>query len=1036
MGCLSDTSHEDITVTLVPSANFGLSSPVCSGAPVTLTDSSLAYAPGTLARWYWDYGDGIRDTVNDSSRRVHTYNPWGSRTATLKVATTTGCTSPVFTRTFMVNPVPSPDFTLPAGLCLPSDSAHFFDASTIADNSTPFTYRWTFGDPPSGINDTSYIKNPVHYYNNAGPFTITLRVTSLAGCRAPDTSKVLSTVYPQTHADFSVNAENCLHDTTYLTDLTNATPYAITNWYWDFGDGQTAVTQNPYHIYAIAGTYTIRLHIKTDKGCYSDTMSRQVVINRLPTANFGYSALNCAGVNVTFTDSSVANSGAITGWKWDFGDGTILNLSNGNPVIHSFIAGTYTVTLTVTTSKGCKSAVLSRQVLIHPSPVPDFTMTPVCLPDGISNFTNSSTVPDGTTPASYAWNFGDPSSGGLNTSVLTNPSHRFSTVGPYTITLTATSINGCINSVSKQLTLIYPQPHGLFTVLPENCLHDTTFFTDQSNGSGSVVTEWHWNFGDGQTSVVQSPYHIYAAAGTYTVTLYIKTDKGCISDTMVKPVIINPLPGSSFTVSAPVCETKTVTFTSTSVANAGSITSWNWNLGDGTLLNLGNGAPFPHVYATTGTYTSTLSVQTNKGCKSGVATHTVVVHAQPTPNFILPGVCLSDAFAQFLDSSYIADGTDSSFTYLWNFGDPTSGFQNTSTLKNPVHRYLAAAIYTVTLTVTSSSGCSATKSKQLSVNGTVPKANFVVLNPNGLCSNTDVQIRDSSYVSDFGVITKIEIYWDNGGAPAVFSSYVNPPSYQVYSHLYPNFQSPLTRVYQVKLRAFSGGTCVDQKIQNVTINATPKVLFNAIPDTCLYISPFQITEASEVGGVPGTGVFTGAGVSASGIFDPSVAGIGAHVIRYTFTSNKGCVDFQDQTITVVAPPVAKFGYALPSCATKDVTFSDSSVAAAGTINRWTWNFGDGSAPVVRFSGSAFTHAFPSAQTYTVTLTVTTGAGCNSTVYTLAVKVNPLPVPSFAMPKICLPNAAATFTDNSTIADGTGSSFGYLWDFGDPNSRSK
>ena len=318
------------------------------------------------------------------------------------------------------------------------------------------------------------------------------------------------------------------------------------------------------------------------------------------------------------------------------------------------------------------------------------------------------------------------------------------------------------------------------------------------------------------------------------------------------------------------------------------------------------------------------------------------------------------------------------------------------------------------------------------MNGAIPKANFTVLNSTGLCSNTNVQIQNNSTV-DFGSITRVEIYWDNVNNPGVFDVDPVPSSNKIYSHLYPNFQNPLTKTFQVRFRSFSGGSCVDEITKAITVNATPKVQFFAIRDTCYNIAAFQLTEASEVGGVPGTGVYSGTGiVNASGLFDPKISGVGTFTIRYTFTSNKGCIDFQEQPIKILAPPVANFGYSYPQCVTRSVTFTDSSVSSTTLIKTWTWDFGDGTI-VSKNSASPITHIFNATGAYTVSLTVTTAEGCNSSSFTRTITIHPLPVPDFTLPKICLPNANAQFTDLSTITDGTSSLFTYLWNFGDPNS---
>ena len=774
------------------------------------------------------------------------------------------------------------------------------------------------------------------------------------------------------------------------------------------------------------------LFVKTDKGCVSDTASKQIIINPLPTSSFTLSSPVCETKSVTFTSTSVANAGNITQWLWDFGDGTSITLNSGAPFTHVYgNAGTYNVSLAVITDAGCKSSAFFIALVVHPKPVVNFSLPQVCLPLGLAQFFDSSTISDGSQSSfSYLWNFGDSPSGNLNTSTSQNPTHNYNNPGPFSVNLQVTSKDGCTSDTTKILSTVYAQSKANFTVNPETCLNDSTYFTDQSNSQGNIITNWYWDFGDGQISTLQNPSHRYATANTFTVKLLIKTDKGCLSDTISKSVIINPLPTASFTNSSPLCETKSITFASTSVANAGNIVSWNWDFGDGTILVLTSASPFTHTFTTAGTYIVTHSVVTNKGCKSALQSSQIIINPQPQPGFILPAVCLSDAFAQFIDTSKIASGTITN--WAWNFGDPSSGPLNTSILQNPKHKYFSIGNYIVTLTITSNNGCTSTLSQSFTVNGDIPVANFTPLNPTGLCANDSVAIQDASTVN-FGKVTKIEIHWDNVGSPLTVQTDNFPFAGKIYKHLYPNLQT--NKTYSIRYKAYSGASCVNEKTKTITVNAAPKVQFTALPNTCLYVSPYQITQASETGNVPGNGVYTGSGVSPSGIFSPTVAGVGTHIIKFTYTSSNGCVDTASQSVTVLPPPVAAFNISSPDCETKSIMFTDMSTSTSGTLTKWTWDFADGTPLIVKNSSAPFTHIFAKAGSYNVALTVTTNDGCNSSVVTKTVTVNPLPFVDFSLPKTCLPNAAALFNDQSTIADGSAGQFTYLWNFGDPNSGS-
>ena len=117
------------------------------------------------------------------------------------------------------------------------------------------------------------------------------------------------------------------------------------------------------------------------------------------------------------------------------------------------------------------------------------------------------------------------------------------------------------------------------------------------------------------------------------------------------------------------------------------------------------------------------------------------------------------------------------------------------------------------------------------------------------------------------------------------------------------------------------------------------------------------------------------------------------------------------------PAVANFGFSLPACETKTITFTDSSTvpAGVGVINIRTWDFGDGTPPVIRTNNAPFTHTFASAGNYLVKLIVTTAGGCNSLVKEKWVNVKPQPLASFRFTDTaCLPNALIQFGINPAL----------------------
>jgi gliding motility-associated-like protein/uncharacterized repeat protein (TIGR01451 family) len=282
----------------------------------------------------------------------------------------------------------------------------------------------------------------------------------------------------------------------------------------------------------------------------------------------------------------------------------------------------------------------------------------------------------------------------------------------------------------------------------------------------------------------------------------------------------------------------------------------------------------------------------------------VVVGPSPIAEFQTPDICLADASATFINNSTISDG--SNLQYLWDFGDPASGPNNTSNEKDGRHNYHQAKAYQIKLTVTSElTGCSTVIEKTFTVNGSIPKADFEVINLNSLCTDAGVQFKDLASV-DFGEITKIEWYFDYDNHPLEKETDEAPAlrseTEKIYTHIYPEFHSPVTKTVKVRMIAYSGQSCMAIKDQTITLKASPQISFDVVPDVCVNDIPFLITHAKENTGLPGRAIFSGNGVRSDGLFSPSIAGEGDHIINYEFISDNGCRKALQQTIKVFANP--------------------------------------------------------------------------------------------------------------------------------------
>jgi gliding motility-associated-like protein len=489
-------------------------------------------------------------------------------------------------------------------------------------------------------------------------------------------------------------------------------------------------------------------------------------------------------------------------------------------------------------------------------------------------------------------------------------SYTVPSIGKYSIRVTAESPtgDGCSGEQEIDYDLqVFERPVADFSFTGSGCLPDSIRFLDNTNTGGRAAARWSWDFGDGKFASVKNPSHLFSSANSYTVKYSVITDIGCLSDTTSKTVEMNALPVPDFTISAPNCVTKDIGFSDGSTSSSGVITKWSWDLADGTRLTNTTNAPFNHDYTLTGDYSVTLKTETNKGCKDSI-TKKITVHPLPATGFIAPDNCINDPFVQFTDTSSIADGSQAQFIYRWNFGDPNAnaGNPNTSTLKNPTHKYTAVGNYNVSLEVASSAGCITTIQQPFIINGALPQSIFVMNGGDQQCSNNQVGVTNNSIV-DFGNIVKMEIFWDYANDPTNKTIISHPLPGAVYDHTYPEFFAPATKNFTIRVVAYSGDNCQSTSSQILTLKATPELKFDPLTGVCVNVPSFQVTQASLVNILPGNGTYTGKGITSSGMFDPQTAGAGNHTVRYTYTGNNGCTNYLEQRISVFPLPSVDAG---------------------------------------------------------------------------------------------------------------------------------
>ncbi|TCJ19000.1 PKD domain-containing protein [Flaviaesturariibacter flavus] len=915
--------------------------------------------------------------------------------------------------------------------------------------NTPFKFSMTFPYQPTQIQwqfnglfsdvtvntpvaDSVFLVNgkTLYRYTLAGtyvtpnigtfPIRILAQNPTTDGCAGEQEINYDLQVIERPKTEYTMTTSGCVTDPVQFADGSNSQGRTIVNYFWSFGaGGYNPVTQaNTSFTFPTAGSYTINHFVVTDIGCVSDTLPKTLTLAQPPAAGFDVVGPYCEDSPLTFTDQSSGNGSSITQWSWDFGDGsTPVTLGSGVAQQHLFAnPGTYVVSLVVKSS-GCTSTAFTKTITVNPRPAAGFTFGNACLPTGALAFTNSSTVTAGG-PLTYAWSFGP--AGAVSASA--NPIYNYATVGPHQVELIAKSAAGCSDTSRQTVNTVYAAPTSAFgrSVSPIDslyCPNSAMGLTSMALSPGSSTSEWHWSFGDGNTSTAMNPVIAYPTPGTYIIKHWVISAIGCVSDTTRDTVTIVPPPVSSFTVNALRCERDTLRALSVSTPGAGALTQYKWEVNGSPA---GTTSALAYLPATAGNYTIRLQVGSNINCEDDT-TIVIAVHPKPVPDFTLPNVCLPAGTATFTNTSGIAGGTTADMSYQWSFGNG-----NTATTVNGNTTYSTTGPFNVKLTATSNNGCVQDTVKVLSTVYAEPKALFSI-NAGEVCIGAAFTFTDAS-TAPASTVTG----WNWSFGDGTFSTSQNP----VKTYLSPG-------TYTVRLQVTSAIGCVSAfRDTTVTVNRLPSPAFGTSAVLCA-TRAITFTDASTANsGIlqswswdfgDGSTVQTGQGPQQHAYPDA-----GNYGVSLTVVTDKGCTATRTDTVRVHQRPRA--GFVIPQNCLADPysQFTDtSSVTGPDAISGWLWNFGDALANPASSNFSVLQnprHRYTAVGPYRASLEVVTNFGCRDTIRQDLFVSNTSPVPVLAVLQgaVCS-NDSVRIKDSSWVDIGNIVRLDIWWDAADPSS---
>jgi uncharacterized repeat protein (TIGR01451 family) len=980
------------TCTLI-SPTLSSNSPICAGATLNLTASTLPSATG----YSWSGPNGFTATSQNPTISSATVAATGTYTVTVTNSAIVGCTATA-SISVVVNALPVPTITAPVTVCAPATP------TLTAGGGTSYAWSASGGGSISGATNVASVTA-----TSSGTYNVT--VTS-NGCTATTSTTV--TINPLPIATASSNSPICVGSTLNLTatgggtyswegpngfSSTSATPsiaaattaasgtytVTVTSAANCAATASTTVTVNTPPTASITGTNTIcagsstiftaspsgasylwlpggevtQSITATTAGVYSVTVTnsngctsvatRTLTINAAPDANFPVPASVCEGSAMSFDgSSSTAGSGTITDYTWIWGDGSANTSSATATTTHTFPAsGTYNVTLQVTNSNAC---VNTESHVITVAPNPDITNITVTQPTcAIATGGVTFNVPMPATNYQYQID------GGAFTAVTANPTTISSlVVGSHTLIVRSIAAPQCSASIS--FTLIAATGCGATCTAPGMTLSNTSVafcqsttsqtanyqYTALANGSTGAPNRYDLTQVFGTTIAGASVTNQTLAAATSNIGISVPAGTAAGSYTFMLKIYNNTdnTCAAQYPLQLTINPTPTATLTNDGpkctgatvnlTATGGGTYTW----GAGVTAGVGGAA----TVTTAGTYTVT--VTSAAGCSTTAST-TVSYNALPVPTITAPVTVCAPA------TPTLTAGGGTSYAWSASGGGSISGATNVASVTAT-----SSGTYNVTVT---SNGCTATTSTTVTINP-LPTATA--------SSNSPICVGSTLNLTATGGGT---YSW---AGPNGFTSTSATPSIAAAT-------TAASGTYTVTVT--SAANCAATASTTVTVNTPPTASITGTNTICAGSST----------------IFTASPSGASYLWLPggevtqSITATTAGVYSVTVTNSNGCTSVATRTLTINAAPDANFPVPASVCEGSAMSFDgSSSTAGSGTITDYTWIWGDGSANTSSATATT-THTFPASGTYNVTLQVTNSNACvNTESHVITVAPNP------------------------------------------------
>ena len=476
------------------------------------------------------------------------------------------------------------------------------------------TYAWSFGDGATGTG-----VGPTHTYTALGSYTVSLTVTNTSNLTATaTTTATISGQPPVANAGgpYTGKTETAVS----FSGSGSSDPQGeALSYAWNFGDGSTGTGVSPTHSYTVPGTYTVSLTITNASNLTATATATAIIAGQPPVANAGGPYTSKTETAISFNGSGSSDpQGETLTYTWNFGDSST---GTGVSPTHTYTApGTYIVSLIVADTSKLTSTASTTAVIAAQPPTANAGGPYNGGIGAIISFNGKGSSDPQGEPLTYAWNFGDGTTGtgAISTHAYTAPqTYNVSLIVTNTSNLTATTTTtAAIVGQNPAANVGGPYAGDIGTII--------SFSGIGSNDPQGEALTYAWSFGDGTTGTGISPTHTYTTPGTYTVSLTV-TDTSNLTATASTTATIAGQPPAANAGGPYTGGIGTIISFSGSKSNdpQGEALTYAWDFGDGTT---GTGVSPTHAYTALGTYTVSLTV-TDTANLTATASATVTIEA-------------------------------------------------------------------------------------------------------------------------------------------------------------------------------------------------------------------------------------------------------------------------------------------------------------------------------------------------------------------------------------------------------------------------